>query len=67
MTVLNPPQPLMIACVIHSCRIGRCGRFGRKGVAISLVTDGELRGIRALESHYKTRIPPLPDNVADLL
>lgn len=45
-------------------RIGRSGRFGRKGLAINLVSEDELRGLRELERFYDTAIDPMPKNIA---
>ena len=35
-------------------RIGRSGRYGRKGVAINLVTPGDVKFLGEIESHYNT-------------
>jgi len=43
-------------------RIGRCGRFGRKGLAINFVTGKEHRLLRELEAYYSIQIPELPSN-----
>ena len=48
-------------------RIGRGGRFGRKGVAINLVTDSDVETLRKIEQYYETSIPELPMNIADLM
>jgi ATP-dependent RNA helicase len=48
-------------------RIGRSGRFGRKGVAINFVTRDDVASLKGIERHYKIHIPPLPSNVGDLL
>merc|ERR1712137_184998 len=48
-------------------RIGRGGRFGRKGVAINLVTEEDWRVLRDIETHYNTTIDAMPMNVADLI
>lgn len=48
-------------------RIGRGGRFGRKGVAINLVTDDDKRILKDIEQFYNTRIDEMPMNVADLI
>jgi ATP-dependent RNA helicase len=48
-------------------RIGRSGRFGRKGVAINFVTRDDAVALKGIERHYKISIPPLPSNVGDLL
>ena len=48
-------------------RIGRCGRFGRKGAAINFVTQEDLRMLRDIEQFYNTQIEEMPMNVADLI
>ena len=48
-------------------RIGRGGRFGRKGVAINFVTDEDKRTLHDIEKFYNTRIDEMPMNVADLI
>lgn len=41
-------------------RIGRCGRFGRKGVAISFVTPDEKDVLDQIGAHYTFTTAPLP-------
>lgn len=48
-------------------RIGRSGRFGRKGVAVNFVTDADVVMLKEIEKHYSTQIEEMPSNVADLL
>lgn len=48
-------------------RIGRGGRFGRKGVAINFVTNDDVRILRDIETFYNTQIDEMPMNVADLI
>ena len=48
-------------------RIGRSGRFGRKGVAINFLTEGDVRYLRDIEQFYQTEITEMPMNVADLI
>lgn len=43
-------------------RIGRGGRFGRKGLAINFVTAGEHHLLRELQAFYNTEIPELPSD-----
>src|SRR5271168_3727932 len=45
-------------------RIGRGGRFGRKGVAINFVTSEDVRMLRDIEQFYSTQIEEMPMNVA---
>mmetsp|Transcript_25682 Transcript_25682/g.40424 ORF Transcript_25682/g.40424 Transcript_25682/m.40424 type:complete len:404 (+) Transcript_25682:87-1298(+) len=48
-------------------RIGRSGRFGRKGVAINFVKNDDIRVLRDIEQYYSTQIDEMPMNVADLI
>ena len=62
--VINFDLPAKRENYIH--RIGRSGRFGRKGVAINFVTLQDIRQMQDLEDFYHTKIEELPKNVADL-
>lgn len=46
-------------------RIGRAGRYGRKGKAINIIFEEEMSGIKEIETFYATVINPLP-NTFDL-
>lgn len=48
-------------------RIGRGGRFGRKGVAINLVTHTDVGILRELERFYSTKNVEMPADVANLM
>ena len=48
-------------------RIGRGGRFGRKGVAINFLTTEDSRQFKEIEQFYHTQIDEMPSNVADLI
>jgi translation initiation factor 4A len=63
--VINYDLPLDHENYIH--RIGRSGRFGRKGLAISFLTDRDQSALRTLETYYSTEISPLPENITDLI
>lgn len=63
--VINYDLPNQRETYIH--RIGRSGRFGRKGVAINFITADDSRVMQDIELHYATRIGELPDYVADLI
>ena len=43
-------------------RIGRSGRFGRKGVAINFVKSDDIRILRDIEQYYSTQIDEMPMN-----
>jgi len=63
--VINYDLPRNLENYIH--RIGRSGRFGRKGVAINFVTNEDIRALRELEQFYNTQIEEMPAHVADLI
>jgi translation initiation factor 4A len=63
--VINYDLPLEHENYIH--RIGRSGRFGRKGLAISFLTDRDQSALRTLETYYSTEISALPSNITDLI
>ncbi|XP_074991173.1 eukaryotic initiation factor 4A-I isoform X2 [Calonectris borealis] len=63
--VINYDLPTNRENYIH--RIGRGGRFGRKGVAINMVTEEDKRTLRDIETFYNTAIEEMPLNVADLI
>ncbi|CAG8819936.1 46331_t:CDS:2, partial [Gigaspora margarita] len=63
--VINYDLPSNRELYIH--RIGRSGRFGRKGVAINFVTSEDVRILRDIEQYYSTQIDEMPMNVSDLL
>jgi len=59
--VVNYDIPKNKDCYIH--RIGRSGRFGRKGVAINLITKYEEQLLQDIKNYYITDIDPLPTNI----
>lgn len=63
--VINFDLPTNRENYIH--RIGRSGRFGRKGVAINFLTEGDVRYLRDIEEFYTTEITEMPMDVADLI
>ena len=56
--IINYDMPNDTAKYIH--RIGRSGRFGRKGVAINFVTPGDADFLVKLKQYYNTQIDELP-------
>uniref|UniRef100_M1ACK7 RNA helicase n=1 Tax=Solanum tuberosum TaxID=4113 RepID=M1ACK7_SOLTU len=63
--VINYDLPNNRELYIH--RIGRSGRFGRKGVAINFVKTDDIKILRDIEQYYSTQIDEMPMNVADLI
>jgi translation initiation factor 4A len=59
--VINYELPTNKENYIH--RIGRSGRFGRKGVAINFIGPDEKTMASEIESHYTTRMETLPDDL----
>lgn len=57
-TVINYDIPKCINTYLH--RIGRSGRWGRKGVSINFVTQFDLKKINDIETFYSTQINELP-------
>jgi superfamily II DNA/RNA helicase len=63
--VVNYDLPLSKELYIH--RIGRAGRWGRKGLAISFCTGDEREeGLRAIEKFYKMKVSRLPKDLSKL-
>ena len=60
-TVINFDVPKCVHTYIH--RIGRSGRWGRKGMGINFVTRRDSRKIKEIETHYQTEIKELPASI----
>jgi translation initiation factor 4A len=63
--VVNFDVSADVECYLH--RIGRSGRFGKKGIAINFVSEREVPLLRAIEAHYKIEIAELPMDFAAFL
>jgi len=63
--VINYDLPQNMENYLH--RIGRSGRFGRKGVAINFVTNSDVRAMKDIEKYYHTQIEEMPMDIADLI
>ena len=63
--VINYDLPNNRELYIH--RIGRSGRYGRKGVAINFVRNDDIRILRDIEQYYSTQIDEMPMSIADLI
>jgi len=64
-TVINFDIPKCPHTYLH--RIGRSGRWGRKGMAINFITQRDISTIREIENHYKINIEEMPKNYGDNL
>ena len=63
--VINFDLPRNKETYIH--RIGRSGRYGRKGTAINFVTNEDIEHMREIQKFYNTKIDEMPQNLADYL
>lgn len=63
--VINYDLPNDKESYIH--RIGRSGRYGKKGNAINFVLSKDSQYIRELETFYNTFISELPANIKDII
>lgn len=65
--VINYDLPTDNESYLH--RIGRSGRFGRKGVAINFVTDTDYdyQRLRSIKTYYHTQVEEMPTNINEFL
>jgi superfamily II DNA/RNA helicase len=59
--VVNFDIPKCVNIYLH--RIGRSGRWGRKGVGINLITRRDVPKLKEIEQHYATQISEMPGNL----
>jgi translation initiation factor 4A len=59
--VINFDVPKDVHTYLH--RIGRSGRWGRKGVAINFVTRWDIKKIKEFEVYYNTVITEMPATI----
>jgi superfamily II DNA/RNA helicase len=59
--VINFDIPKDVHTYLH--RIGRSGRWGRKGMGLNFVTRRDIQKLREIENHYKTQMMELPENL----
>ena len=62
--VINYEIPIQRENYVH--RIGRSGRYGKKGSAINLICGDEINAVKEIESHYSTTIMELPEDLSAL-
>merc|ERR1711918_57761 len=63
--VLNFDLPRQPENYLH--RIGRSGRFGRKGVAINFISRQDIKALESLEEFFNVSIIELPENIKDII
>lgn len=63
--VINFDVPKCVHNYLH--RIGRSGRWGRKGIGINLITRRDLTIMKDIEAHYSCQISELPADFDTLL
>lgn len=56
--VINFDIPKCVHTYLH--RIGRSGRWGRKGVGINFVTQRDIMKLKEIEAHYACNIQEMP-------
>ena len=59
--VINFDLPKCVHTYLH--RIGRSGRWGRKGVGINFITRRDVVQIKRIEEHYSTKISEMPGDL----
>ena len=63
--VINYDIPSNLENYLH--RVGRSGRWGRQGIAITFVASKDIPKMREIEAHYKIQISELSEDFADHL
>ena len=63
--VINYDLPKHKEVYIH--RIGRSGRFGRKGIAINLISSREYKQLNNIENFYSTEIREMPNDISSFV
>lgn len=66
--VINYDLPVSKETYIH--RIGRCGRFGKKGVSITMVKmedQNDVKLLNKMKNHYQLNINEIPENIGELI
>lgn len=63
--VINYDIPFKVEQYLH--RIGRSGRYGRKGMGLNLVSANDIGALRKIETFYNTEVRPMPVNYQDEL
>jgi translation initiation factor 4A len=59
--VINFDLPKCVHTYLH--RIGRSGRWGRKGVGINFITRRDIMQLKKIEEHYSTQITEMSEDL----
>ena len=63
--VMNFDIPKCVHTYLH--RIGRSGRWGRKGVSINFITRRDVSYMKDIETHYQCDIKELPSDLNNIM
>ena len=63
--VVNFDIPKCVNVYLH--RIGRSGRWGRKGIGINMITRRDVAKLKEIEQHYATQISEMPSSLDFLI
>ena len=63
--IINFDVPKSVHTYLH--RIGRSGRWGRKGVGINFTTKRDFYNLTRIKEYYSTEINELPSNYSEFL
>ena len=66
--VVNYDLPINKETYIH--RIGRCGRFGKKGLSITMVKmedNNDVKLLNKMKNYYKLDINEIPENIDEYI
>ncbi len=62
--VINYDIPNEVEIYIH--RVGRTGRYNKRGLAITFCTNYDMEQLKYIEKFYSTEIKELPSNISEL-
>jgi translation initiation factor 4A len=63
--VINFDIPKNVHTYLH--RIGRSGRWGRKGVGINFITRRDVQKLKEIEEFYSTEVKEFPENYKEVI
>merc|ERR1712226_626696 len=63
--VVNYDMPEVMEQYLH--RIGRSGRYGRKGLAINFVMSSDVKSCKDIERYFHTQIEEMPEDIQELI